>query len=444
MITATSADKVHVSFAGKVEHTGETTTVHVLMRQDSATQTEWRLLSAVGEPYLSIPTPSALQIGAPATFGDFDSAVAAFVQAPGVYRLGDADAELEVLSVLTSTPIAVFNAVVTVFSDGSFDPEPLVAAATEAPVSSVAGSSALEAALRWHTETRPAKAAPAARPSESATTSGSALPIPGGNSYWPRTISGTADVDVLRAMRGHMNVRIVGPPGCGKTTLPQAAFGDDLTIVPSHGDLTVASLYGQWLPAPAGSDTEFIWADGPLVVAAEAGGVFLLDDANRAPEEVISSLLSATDDRKTILITDRPDRPVVRAADGFMLIMTFNEDDYGTHPLSRAMLRRCPFQIRVNTDFDIARHIGVHQDLTTIAENCRTSALQQAAGGRPRWWPQMADLLAANTSMNLLGSATAAGVLLAACPERDTAWFTEIAEAVFGHAVTEVELGPPL
>lgn len=446
MITATPVRHVNVQFAGKVEHSGETTTIHALLRQPSATSTQWILISAHGEPYLSIPTPSALQIGTPAFFTDFDSALAAFVQAPGVYRPDDPGAEHEVLSALASTPIPLYAAPITVFSDDTFDPLPLLTFSAGSNVGVGAGSSSVEAALLWDVEADEDTIVPAANPAVTITASGKALPIPGGHSYWPRTIFGTADVDALRAIRGHMNVRIVGPPGCGKTTLPRAAFGDEVITVQGHGDLTVAGLYGQWLPAPPGADVEFIWVDGPLTVAAKTGAVFLFDEANRAPEEVIGALLSATDDRRAIVINDRPDQPVVHAADGFMLIITYNEDDHGVRPLSRALLRRCPFQIRVDTDFDIAGSAGVDQDLIAVAENCKTAALEhaQAICGPPRWWPQMADLLAATQAMSVLGTASAAGVLLAACPSQDRAWLATIIQTVFGHPVSEIELGPPL
>lgn len=240
-----------------------------------------------------------------------------------------------------------------------------------------------------------------------------------GSRYWPRELFGSTDVDVLRRVRGTAHARLSGPPGAGKTSLVDAAFGDDVITVQGHPDLTVASLYGQYLPSRG--DAAWEWFDGPLVRSMRDGAVLLVDEINRAPADVDDALLSATDARASIVISDRPDLPPVVAAPGFMVIATSNDADRGTRPLSAGLLRRLNVHVRVETDFATARAEGIDPQLLHVARNLRTSAtaVSHARGGAPIWWPQLADLRGAQNLMPL-GAQAAFTALTASCdqPER--------------------------
>lgn len=220
--------------------------------------------------------------------------------------------------------------------------------------------------------------------------------LPTGEKYWPRELFGISDVDVLRQLRdgGRMHVRLSGPPGSGKTTMAVAAFGDDVVTVQGHPDLTVASLYGQYLPAEPGSDAAFVWADGPATRAAREGKVLFIDEANRAPKDVDDALLSLTDKRRQIILSDRPDIEPITAAPGFMVVVAYNDVDTGIRPLSASLLRRLAMHVRVDTDYDVAARLGVGDDLLQIAANLQTSGKRIGVDHDcpPAWYPQMADL----------------------------------------------------
>lgn len=259
--------------------------------------------------------------------------------------------------------------------------------------------------------------------------------LPSGELYWPPEVFGRNAIDVMKALRGTQHVRLSGRPGAGKTSLPIAAFGDDLITVQGHANLTVSALFGQYLPGPGGV---WQWHDGPLKVAADTGKVLLVDEVNRAPEEVQSALLSATDDRAEIVVDDRPDLPPTVAANGFMVIVTYNDADHGIRPLADALKRRFPVHIVVDTNYALADQRGYDRGLVRAARNIRTHAVGYGADHScpPPWYPQMSDLKAADTMLKMFGVEAAAAVFISACP--DPAWRPHIADAltsVFGQTI---------
>ena len=267
------------------------------------------------------------------------------------------------------------------------------------------------------------------------------VPLPYGGHYWPRELYGRTDVSVLQAYRqsGADHIRISGPPGGGKTSLPFAAFGDDILYLQGHPQLTVESLYGQWLPGDPGSGERWRHELGLLPRAMLEGKVLLVDEVNRAPEDVHAALLSATDDRRQIVLDGRPDMPPITAAPGFMVVITYNDVDHGTRPLPTAMLRRFAVHLEVDTDYDLVAADGVDERFLRAARNLRTCGMEWARthDSDPRWYPQAGALLAAQRSLDLFGVQAGAAVFVAACPDR--AYRTEVAkvlESVFGEPIT--------
>ena len=78
---------------------------------------------------------------------------------------------------------------------------------------------------------------------------------------------------------------------------------------------------------------------GPLALAMIQGIPILIDEVNRANPDVQNVLLQAIDERELILSNIGR----VKAAPGFFVMFTINEDDVGTQPLSQAFLRRVKY-----------------------------------------------------------------------------------------------------
>src|ERR1700680_5011032 len=141
----------------------------------------------------------------------------------------------------------------------------------------------------------PAPAAPAAPKPTFTPKPAAAGPVtrPNGQVYQPRALAGMPDVEVLRELREEgVPTLLEGPPGTGKTSLIEAAFGDDLITVAGDGDTTAADLVGEYTQNPDGTFT-FIY--GPLVRAMQEGKVLFLDDATLISPAVLAVAYPAMD-----------------------------------------------------------------------------------------------------------------------------------------------------
>ncbi|TCJ75828.1 UNVERIFIED_ORG: dynein-related subfamily AAA family protein [Dietzia maris] len=272
---------------------------------------------------------------------------------------------------------------------------------------------------------------PAADPGSAPPTQTAGVPVelPDGRAYRPRLVGNQVDVDLVRAVRGELFTRIKGRPGNGKTMLAEAAFGEDLIIVEGHGDLTVDDLVGKYLPSESGPGYQ--WHDGPLTRAMREGKVLLFDEVTRAPSDTVNVLMAPADDRRMLILDGRPDAPEVRAADGFHIIVTYNEFGVGVRPLDEALIRRFPLEIEATTDFDLVADLGVDPRLVAVGRRLADADRNaQERGELGVWTPQTGHLLKADRARCLgLGDRTTAGVLLAACTEPQD---LELVAAVIG------------
>lgn len=268
------------------------------------------------------------------------------------------------------------------------------------------------------------------------------IELPDGKVVYSREVAGHSDVAMLRHLRGtDLYVRLFGPPGGGKSTIPYAAFGDDLVVMQGHGDMTVSHFVGQYLPTPDGG---FKWSDGPLAVAMREGKVFYLDEASRVPSETMAVLMPVADGRRTLHVDDRPDSEPITAADGFWMVIGYNESGMGVRPLDDAIKRRFPVAIEVSADFTAAEAAGVDARAVKVARNLHTQAAQDRVdGGFGCWVPQIADLLVFQRAVDAgLGVEVALATLVSACTDPDSVeTLQETISAVFGMAAQPLALG---
>jgi MoxR-like ATPase len=235
---------------------------------------------------------------------------------------------------------------------------------------------------------------------------------PNGQPYHPRVLAGQTDVEAIRALRAQgINVLLYGAPGCGKTALLEAAFGDELVTFPGHGDAAVEELVGSWRPLPKGG---YEWVDGPLVMAMEQGRPLFVDDTTLTPSTVLARLYPAMDGRNEIVVREHDPRRIVKAKEGFCVVGAHNPGVPGA-VLSEALASRFNLTIEVGTDYVLAKEVGV--DTRVVRAAAHMDKLRRSE--QVTWAPQMRELMAYKRVAEILGEAAAIGNLLACAPEGD-------------------------
>lgn len=248
---------------------------------------------------------------------------------------------------------------------------------------------------------------------------------PNGEDYYTRKWGEHDDVEVLRKAREQMQfVLLYGAPGCGKTALVEAAFGDNLHTVLGSGDTEVSDLVGGYVQTPSGG---FIWEDGPLLKAAESGTPLLIDEVGLIDPKVLSIVYGLMDGRREYTVTANPERGTVKAKDGFYVVAATNPNAPGVR-LSEALLSRFQVHAEMTTDWALARKLGAPTQIVTAAQNLA----KKQQSGESSWAPQMRELLAFRDLSKTFGTKFAIANLLAASPELDRPVVADVFTRVFG------------
>lgn len=251
---------------------------------------------------------------------------------------------------------------------------------------------------------------------------------PNGEDYYSRKWGEHDDVLVLRKARENQHfVLLYGAPGCGKTALVEAAFGDNLYTILGSGDTEVADLVGGYSQSPDGG---FIWTDGPLIKAAEAGQPLLIDEIGLIDPKVLSIVYGLMDGRKEYTVTANPERGTVKAKDGFYVVAATNPNAPGVR-LSEALLSRFIVQVEMTTDWALAKKLGVPANIVVAAQNLA----KKQTSGEVSWAPQFRELLAYRDLEKVFGTKWAIQNLLAASPEIDRPVVADVFARTYGEAV---------
>lgn len=241
---------------------------------------------------------------------------------------------------------------------------------------------------------------------------------PNGEKYYSRPwgTTGFTDVQVLLESRKHNKyVLMYGAPGCGKTALAEAAFGESLYVLVGTGDTEVGDFIGGYVPDATGNYT---WIDGPLVKAMKEGSMFLIDEVGLIDPKVMSVVYSAMDGRREIVVTANPELGTVVAQEGFGVIAATNPKAPGVR-LSEALLSRFLIHVEMTTDWPLAEKLGVPRDMVTVARNANL----KVTNSQMTWAPQFRELLAYRDLSKIFGLAFAQANIIASCPEMERAPF---------------------
>ena len=259
---------------------------------------------------------------------------------------------------------------------------------------------------------------------------------PNGEMYHARSWGDHQDVMVLRKVReatkrayatgkgSAMFTLLYGSPGCGKTALVEAAYGEDCYTLLGTGDIEVADLIGGYVQTPSGG---FVWQDGDLIKAAEEGKVYFIDEIGLIDPKVLSVLYGLMDGRREITINANPARGTIKAHEDFYVVAATNPNAPGVR-LSEALLSRFTNQVEMTTDWSLARKLGVPTTVVTAAQNLN----KKRDAGECMWAPQMRELLAFRDISEEFGTKFAIANLLAASPEMDRPIVADVLTRAYG------------
>lgn len=272
---------------------------------------------------------------------------------------------------------------------------------------------------------------------EAAKYSKKAAPIrrPSGQMYHPRDFEGSPDVEVVQRFReAKVPLLLSGYPGCGKTSLVEAAFASEegpITVA-GHGEMEMSELIGRYVVRPG---NEYEWIDGPLVVAMKTGRVLFVDDVTLIPSGVLARLYPVMDGRGTINV-DEHEGEVVNAAPGFVVMGAHNPGVPGA-VLSEALASRFALHMDVPTDFGLAIELGIDRKIVKAAQKITALRTEDLVG----WAPAMRELLAYQKIKDLVSEDAAIQNLLSQCPEVDREEVKTILTPLCGTVMRPLTLG---
>ena len=154
---------------------------------------------------------------------------------------------------------------------------------------------------------------------------------------------------------------------------------------------------------------------------------------------VLAVAYPAMDGRREITVKAHKGE-AIKAADGFYVVAGHNPGVHGAI-LTEALSSRFSVQVRVSTDYDLARALKIDPRAIKAA---RDLAARQASG-EIGWAPQLRELLAYAKVAAILGEAAAIANLAGIAPEEDRDAVAEaVAKAFARKTVAPLALGRQL
>jgi len=200
--------------------------------------------------------------------------------------------------------------------------------------------------------------------------------IPQKDGYISQRMLGSSDTNILQKLYENKKfVLIEGPTGTGKSHLArELAYSNKVPYmrVNLNGATVPEDLVGQWIPnADPKISTKYVWNDGALTLFMRYGGVFVVDEINMSPADILSLFHSVTDDERRLVLTQK-DGEVIHAHPNFFLIATMNRGYEGTKPLNLALKDRFRiFEMGYNSTTE--KKLKISKDMLDISKKLRSS-----------------------------------------------------------------------
>jgi len=257
---------------------------------------------------------------------------------------------------------------------------------------------------------------------------------PNGETYYVRKMGIHDDVEVLReARRNDVPVLLYSGPGTGKTAMFEAAFTKDgFYYVPGTGDTEVADFVGGYVPLPGGG---FMWVDGPLPLAMDAGLPLLVDEIALIDSRVMAVVYSVMDGRAQLKITANPEHDPVEAKPGFVVFGACNPRAPGAK-MSEALVSRFLLHVEVGVDFQLMRKMGVPSKFVTVAQNLK----KKYDASEISWFPAIREMLGFKRMADIYGEPVALANMVSQSPEMDRPQVADALTRGYGEAVRTLEI----
>lgn len=212
---------------------------------------------------------------------------------------------------------------------------------------------------------------------------------------WTRNMTRMA-VLTAKALQFDEPVLLVGPTGCGKTTVCQLLATIrkvNLRILNCHMHTEGADFLGGLRPCRHSESNDqsnkiFEWADGPLVQAMQDGSYFMADEISLAEDSVLERLNCVLEPDRTVLLAEKcgivsenevsegiADEFLIQARQGFQFLATMNPGgDFGKKELSPALRNRfTEIWCQPST---------TRADLIEVANNCIMNQLEDVPANK--------------------------------------------------------------
>ena len=127
-----------------------------------------------------------------------------------------------------------------------------------------------------------------------------------------------------RKVSANINTMLFGAPGCGKTFLARQvaeSMGLNYGWISCNGGTTPEDLFGRLLPT--GENGRFEWIDSPLMKLVENGGLFLWDELDALPADMLFTCQMLLSDGRMTLPA-RIHQPEIVAHKDFRAMATCN------------------------------------------------------------------------------------------------------------------------